>query len=80
MPARSCTVTLGEPNGVRHSVQVRAESLFEAAALGLAALKHDGWVPPPGKAARLETPRSPIQAVVLLYTSSSTGAVVSPWE
>ncbi len=47
-------MTLGEPNGVRHTVEVQAESLFEAAALGLAALKHDGWVPPPGKAARLE--------------------------
>jgi hypothetical protein len=35
-------------------VEVQAESVFEAAALGLAALKHDGWVDGPGRAATLE--------------------------
>jgi hypothetical protein len=54
MPARTCTVSLTDASGARHTVEVQAESLFEAAALGLAALKRDGWVERPGRAARLE--------------------------
>jgi hypothetical protein len=41
MPARFCTVTFTDPSGVRHTVEVQAESLSEAAALGLAAWKRD---------------------------------------
>ena len=41
---RTCTVTFTGPTGVRHSVDVTAESVYEAAALGLSALKNDGWV------------------------------------
>jgi hypothetical protein len=31
------------PSGVRHSVEVIAESIYEAAALGVSALKNGGW-------------------------------------
>jgi hypothetical protein len=31
------------PFGVRHSVEVVAESIYEAAALGVSALKNGGW-------------------------------------
>ena len=41
---RTCTVSFAGPSGVRHSVEVTAESIYEAAALGISALKSDGWV------------------------------------
>src|SRR2546429_9602426 len=41
---RACTVSFTGPSGIRHSVEVTAESLYEAAALGLSRLKQDGWV------------------------------------
>ena len=40
---RMCTVSLTGPSGVRHSVEVIAESIDEAAALGISALKNAGW-------------------------------------
>src|SRR5439155_11989308 len=40
---RTCTVTFTGPSGIRHSVEVTAESIYEAAALGVSALKDDGW-------------------------------------
>jgi hypothetical protein len=47
-------VTVTDGSGVRHTAEVSAESLFEAAAMGLAVLKKDGWTNPVGAAARLE--------------------------
>jgi hypothetical protein len=44
MALRACTVSFTGPSGVRHSVDVAAESVYEAAALGVSALKKDGWV------------------------------------
>ena len=40
---RTCTVSFTGPSGVRHSVEVIAESIYEAAALGVSALKNSGW-------------------------------------
>ena len=40
---RTCTVSFTGPSGVRHSVEVIAESIYEAAALGISALKNAGW-------------------------------------
>jgi hypothetical protein len=40
---RTCTVSFTGPSGVRHSVEVTAESIYEAAALGVSALKNSGW-------------------------------------
>ena len=44
MALRTCTVSFTGPSGVRHSVEVTAESIYEAAALGVSALKNSGWV------------------------------------
>ena len=44
MAVRTCTVSFTDPSGVRHSVDVTAESIFEAAALAVSALKNSGWV------------------------------------
>jgi hypothetical protein len=41
---RTCTVSFTGTSGVRHSVEVTAESIYEAAALGVSALKNSGWV------------------------------------
>ena len=40
---RTCTVSFTGPSGVRHSVEVTAESIYEAAALGVSALKNS-WL------------------------------------
>jgi hypothetical protein len=41
---RSCLVSFTDHKGVQHSVEVTAETLFEAAALGVALLRKDGWI------------------------------------
>ena len=54
VPPKSCRVSFTDDNGVEHGVEVMAESLFEAAALGLALLKKSGWVSKePGPLTRL---------------------------
>lgn len=47
-------MALTDSAGVRHWVEVSAETLFEAAALGLAALKREDWVNGDGPGATLE--------------------------
>ena len=42
MALRTCTVSFTGPSGVRHSVEVTAESIYEAAALGVSALTNSG--------------------------------------
>jgi hypothetical protein len=60
MSLRVCTVGFKSPTGILHSVEVEAETLYEAAGLGLARLKKDGWIEGLGPATRLEiTVRAP---------------------
>ena len=47
-------VTVTDIRGVRHTAEVTAESLYEAAAMGLAALKREGWSGQVGPATRIE--------------------------
>jgi hypothetical protein len=54
VPVRTCTVSFRSPSGIAHSVDVQAESLYEAAALGLGLLKRDGWIEGLGPATKLE--------------------------
>ena len=44
MALRTCTVSFAGPSGVRHSVDVTAESIYEAAALAVSSLKNSAWV------------------------------------
>jgi hypothetical protein len=46
VPTRSCTVSFTGPTGIRHCVEVTADSLFEAAALGLSLLRKQDWTDP----------------------------------
>jgi len=50
-----CLVTFTDSRGIRHSVEVTAESLFEAGVLAVSAFRKAGWVEEsPGLASRLE--------------------------
>ena len=51
---RACIVSFADSTGVQHRVEVTAETLFEAAALGLKLLREHGWSSPIGPATRLE--------------------------
>jgi hypothetical protein len=44
MAVRSCRVTISDMDSVAHSVEVTAATLYEAVALGLAAIRTDEWV------------------------------------
>jgi hypothetical protein len=51
---RTCIVSVSDPvRRVEHSVEVTAETLYEAAAIGFRLLRDGGWVDRPGPAARL---------------------------
>jgi hypothetical protein len=54
MPPRTCLVTVTDVRGIRHTVEVQAETLYEAAALALQALRAARWVEDLGPATRLE--------------------------
>ena len=43
MSAKVCVVSFNGPSGVRHSVEVEAESLYEAAVLGVRRLNQNIW-------------------------------------
>src|SRR6266550_6261134 len=51
---KACSVSFTGPSGVRHSVEVTADSLYEAAIVGFSLLKQDGWVDPVAPGTRLE--------------------------
>jgi hypothetical protein len=53
---RSCAVSFDDGTGIRHTVQVSAESVFEAAALALHIFRTAGTPPP---AAHLEIAAQP---------------------
>jgi len=44
MAVRVCEVAFQDSSGVRHSVQVEAETLYEAVVLGVTRLRKDVWV------------------------------------
>jgi hypothetical protein len=44
MPVRSCRVTIQDMDGVSHTVEVTAATLYEAVAQGLAAICGNEWV------------------------------------
>src|SRR5260370_24634565 len=43
MPVRSCRVTIQDMDGVSHTVEVTAATLYEAVAQGLAGVRGDEW-------------------------------------
>ena len=51
---RSCTVSFKDSRGIRHSAEVEAESLYEAAVLAVTRLNHAAWVEKIGPATVLD--------------------------
>jgi hypothetical protein len=47
MPARSCLVTIQDMEGVSHTVEFTAATLYEAVLQGLAAIRGNDWVAAP---------------------------------
>ncbi len=78
------SVTVVDVRGVRRSAEVTAASVFEAAGLGLAALRSDSWTEPIGPATRVEVG---VTTTVVTHTLTvqqlerwATGAAASPDE
>jgi hypothetical protein len=51
---RSCTVSFKDPRGIRHSVDVEAESLFEAVVFAVSRFRKDPWAGQIGTATLLD--------------------------
>ena len=54
MPIRICAVSFADVRGIRHTVEVQAESLFEAAILGVRIFRGDPWIEHVGPATVLD--------------------------
>jgi hypothetical protein len=84
MNMRACTVSFEDRRGVRHSVEVEAESLYEAAVLGIRRLHEDPWIEKiqPATMLRVEV-RSPTVAHAISLQQVErwlAGATASPNE
>ena len=75
MPLKTCIITFTDFEGSRHSVEVMADSLYEAAALALKAMAQAEFIDPsPGPASRFE-----IQVRPPAVTHSVTVGQVRRW-
>jgi hypothetical protein len=54
MSLRLCSVSFVDARGIRHSVEVEAESLYEAAVMGIRRLNAEPWVERIGPATVLD--------------------------
>jgi len=54
MPPKTCRVSFKDLEGVRHSVDVTADSVYEAAALALSSLSKATWVDNVGPGTKLD--------------------------
>lgn len=54
MNIRTCAVSFLDQRGIRHSVDVQAESLFEAAVLAIQTFRQDPWMERIGPATVLD--------------------------
>ena len=69
---RSCRVSYQNGDGIRHSVEVTAETLYEAAVLGMTALRAGGWINAPNLTIEV-TVKAPET------THSLSNAVLAAW-
>src|SRR5436190_10266740 len=54
MPTRACSVSFIGTSGIRHGVEVEAESLYEAAVKAVARFRADPWMEQVGNATTLD--------------------------
>jgi hypothetical protein len=83
VPLRICAVSFADVRGIRHTVEVQAESLFEAAILGVRTLKGDPWIEHVGPATVLDIEvREPAakHAITMMQERWLEGASTSPNE
>lgn len=73
MALRSCCVTVIDVTGMRHSAEVTASTLYEAVALGLAAIRGHNWAAKiPEGLNMVDGPRAPKVSSGSRVTTSST--------
>jgi hypothetical protein len=73
MEVRSCRVTISDMDGVAHTVEVTAATLFEAVALGLKQLQGNEWVAGigrPGDAVIISVKSIPVEHRVRINEST----------
>jgi hypothetical protein len=84
MAPKTCTVSVTVASGSRYSVEVLAESLYEAAALGLKLLRDADWVDTLGPMTRLQLQvRAPTvmhEVTIQQLQRWLDGAPISPHE
>jgi hypothetical protein len=83
VPRRTCAVT--DARGVRHTAEVSASSLFEAAVLAVQVLRRDGWIEDAiGGGSKLEVevrePATRHMVTMLQIKRWLNGATISPNE
>ena len=54
MSLKMCAVSFTDVRGIKHTAEVEAESLYEAAVQGIRRLNHDPWIERIGPATKLE--------------------------
>jgi hypothetical protein len=83
MPLRTCTVSFQGVSGIRHSVDVEADSLYEAAVMAVARFRQDVWgeAIAPGTKLQVEV-REPAtsHSVTLAQVDKWLGTGGSPYE
>ena len=84
VPLRACTVSFIGPTGIRHSVELQAETLYEAAALGRSLLRKAEWGEAMAQGTQLEVqvrePATTHTVSVAQLRRSCDGVAVSPDE
>jgi hypothetical protein len=82
--AQVCSVSFTDTRGIRHAVEVQAESLFEAAILAVRVFRKSEWVDHVGAAMRLDVevrPPATKHTITLMQVQRwLEGAVTSPNE
>ena len=72
MTGKTCRVAFTDLAGIRHRVEIQADSLYEAAVVGLKALKKAEWIDAVGPATRLEIQVLEPAAVHILLVAQLT--------
>ena len=84
MTAKDCRVSFRDADGVRHQVEVQAESVYEAAVLALRAFKRSDWIDGIGTGTRIdiEVSEPPVQHFIIYgqLTRWLDGGAKSPAE
>ena len=84
VPLRTCIVTIKGERGVQHSVEVTAETLYEAAAAGVSFLRDEDWAVGIGLGTQIEVRVKSPETTHLVTVSQiqrwCDGVAVSPDE